>query len=148
MGLGWELKPSHPHGQGFWQIDLPDDPAATVGLVHHVPDDHTGEWVAQHDDGHCIVPECLHFFDSNRDWEAKMIEAWEAYQSGVASGATYDAPQWRAPTRGNFSVVDWQCSKHDLFYVHNVFGESRSANFAQESYQTVRVVSPGAAGTA
>ena len=42
------VKPSHPHGQGFWQIDLPDDPAATVGLVHHVPDDHTGQWVAQH----------------------------------------------------------------------------------------------------
>ena len=27
----------YPLGQGFWQIDLPDDPAAPLGLVHHLP---------------------------------------------------------------------------------------------------------------
>ena len=27
----------HPCGQGFWEIDLPDDPAAHVNVVHHVP---------------------------------------------------------------------------------------------------------------
>ncbi|MCE9590477.1 MAG: metallophosphoesterase [Planctomycetes bacterium] len=25
----------HPHGQGLWQIDLPDDPRGAVGLVRH-----------------------------------------------------------------------------------------------------------------
>lgn len=29
--------PIYPLGQGFWQIDLPDDPTAELGLVHHLP---------------------------------------------------------------------------------------------------------------
>ena len=27
----------HPQGQGFWQIDLPEDPNDPIGFVHHVP---------------------------------------------------------------------------------------------------------------
>lgn len=27
----------YPLGQGFWQIDLPDDPADALGVVHHLP---------------------------------------------------------------------------------------------------------------
>ena len=30
-------RPEHPHGQGFWQIDLPDDPRQEVCLRRHVP---------------------------------------------------------------------------------------------------------------
>ena len=30
-------RPEHPHGQGFWQIDLPDDPRQQVNLGRHVP---------------------------------------------------------------------------------------------------------------
>lgn len=27
----------YPCGQGFWEVELPDDPAQELGLVHHVP---------------------------------------------------------------------------------------------------------------
>ena len=27
----------YPHGQGFWQIELSDDPVDGFGLIHHVP---------------------------------------------------------------------------------------------------------------
>lgn len=27
----------HPWGQGFWQIDLPDNPADRIAITHHVP---------------------------------------------------------------------------------------------------------------
>lgn len=29
--------PQYPLGQGFWQIDLPDDPLGQLGLIHHLP---------------------------------------------------------------------------------------------------------------
>ena len=62
------------------------------------------EWAAQHNAGHCIVPECLQFFDSNRDWEANMQDHSQFWQP---------SPQWRPPSSGNFSVVNWECSPAD-----------------------------------
>ena len=33
----------YPFGQGYWQIDLPRDPAGPIAAVHHYRDEH-GEW--------------------------------------------------------------------------------------------------------
>ena len=33
--------PKHPRGQGFWQVDLPDDPTGPLQVTHHLPADKT-----------------------------------------------------------------------------------------------------------
>ena len=36
-GAPCRVDEQYPAGQGFWQIDLPDDPNESVDLIHHVP---------------------------------------------------------------------------------------------------------------
>ncbi len=32
----------YPYGQGFWELDLPDDPRGPLELIHHKPEAHDG----------------------------------------------------------------------------------------------------------
>jgi 3',5'-cyclic AMP phosphodiesterase CpdA len=54
----------YPLGQGFWQIDLPDDPRGELGLVHHLP--RTNGRVARRDRKALALP-------GPEDWEMKLV---------------------------------------------------------------------------
>ncbi len=54
----------YPLGQGFWQIDLPDDPREALGLVHHLP--RCNGRVARRERKALALP-------GPEDWEMKLV---------------------------------------------------------------------------